>query len=191
MILEEFKKYLIEKYNYNENSNTISAYLSDIKQFINYFKEQFDEDILDFSRANVIEFKKELLEKRNLKYSSVNRKMASLSIYENFLIDKEIRKEAKKIIRDNDFYKITRPYITADMLPRNTIKKVRLKAGTISKRDYALIVLLHEGGLRVSEALNLQLERDIDFEMYSIHILGKGKKIRTIFMKDTIWNQRK
>lgn len=52
------------------------------------------------------------------------------------------------------------------MLPNNTIRKVRLKAGKESKKDYAMFILLDVGGLRVSELLGIELERDVDFKMY-------------------------
>lgn len=185
-ILKQFEEYLKDNYNTDGNQNTIKSYLSDIKQFIKFFDVHFGEKIVDFSKAHIIEFKNELLENQNRKFTTVNRKLASLSIYENFLIENKIRKDGDKIIKKRDYYKMERQIITADMLPRKTIKKVRLKAGEESKRDYAIFVLLNDGGLRVSELIELQLERDIDFEMYSIHILGKGKKIRNIFMKDTI-----
>ncbi len=73
------------------------------------------------------------------------------------------------------------------MLPRKAMKKVRLKAGEKSKRDYAIIVLLNDAGLRVSEVINIQLERDVDFNMYLIRILGKGKKVRNIPMEESIY----
>lgn len=187
-MLNEFEKYLMNNYEVNGEKNTIKSYLSDIKQFLTFFEDYFGESIIDFSKAHVIEFKKELEEKRGLKYTTINRKMASLSIYENFLIEKKIRKDETKIIKKRDFYKIERPIITSDMIPRKTIKKVRLKAGEKSKREYAMFVLLDDGGLRVSELLNLQLERDINFEMYSIYVLGKGNKIRNIFMKQTMYD---
>lgn len=148
----------------------------------------FGEVIVDFSTAHIIEYKKYLIENKSFKFSTVNRKMASLSIYENFLIEKGIRKTETKIIKKRDFYKIERPYITSDMLPKETIRKIRLKAGVESKRDYAMFVILDEGGLRVSELINLELKRDIDFNMYQIRILGKGQKIRSIFMDKTIYD---
>lgn len=92
----------------------------------------------------------------------------------------ELEKKIKIIVK-RDFYKIDRPYITRDMLPNNTIRKVRLKAGKKSKKDYAMFILLDVGGLRVSELLGIELERDVDFKMYSIHIIGKGNKIRSIY----------
>lgn len=187
-IINEFENYLKDNYDSNGNQNTIKSYISDVKQFLNFFEEHFGESIVDFSKAHIIEYKKELEEKRGLKYTTINRKIASLSIYENFLIENKIRKDEMKVIKKRDFYKIERPIITADMIPRKAIKKIRLKAGEKSKREYAMFVLLNDGGLRVSELINLQLARDINFEMYSIYIVGKGNKIRNIFMKQSIYD---
>ena len=185
-ILNDFEIYLKENYGDDENNNTVSSYMSDIKQFLKFFEYHFGEKIINFSRGHVIEYKKYLTEDRGLKFSTINRKLASLSIYENFLIESNIRKDESKVIRKKDFTKIDRPYITADMLPEKTMKKVKLKAGEISKRDYAIFVLFYEGGLRVSELINLQLKRDIDFEMYNIRIFGKGNKVRTVYMNKAI-----
>lgn len=190
-ILKEFEKYLEENYNSskkNEKDNTISAYMSDLKQFFKYFEENFGEKLVDFSNADYFEYKKYITDELNLKFNTINRKTASLSVYENFLIEKGIRKNNYKVIKKKDFYKIERPFITSQMLPRETIKKVRLRAGRESKRDYAMFILLDEGGLRVSELVQLQLKRDLDFEMYTIHILGKGNKIRSIFMEQIIYD---
>ncbi len=187
-ILEEFEEYLKESYDISGEQNTIKSYLIDIKQFITYFKNEFGEDIVDFSRADYMEFKKYMKEKRGFKFSTINRKTAALSVYENFLIETKIRKEDIKIIKKKDFYKIDRPFITSQMLPKDTIKKVRLRAGRENKRDYLMFILCDEGGLRVSEVIELQLARDIDFNMYSIRILGKGNKIRSIFMDQVIFD---
>ena len=90
-----------------------------------------------------------MIDEKQYKYSTINRKTASLSIYENFLIEKRIRANEEKIIKKRDFYKIERQLITSDMLPKQVIKKVKLRAGRTSKRDYAMFVLMDDGGLRV------------------------------------------
>lgn len=185
-ILDEFKKYLDNKYPIDGEQNTIKSYYSDIKQFLNFFEEYFGETIIDFKRVHVTEYKQKFLEKNEYKFSTINRKLASLSIYENFLIEKGYRKNKEKIIKEYDLYKIVRPYIPASKLPKKTAEKVKLKAGENSKRDYAMMVLFLEGGLRVSELVHLELKRDIDFDMFSIKILGKGNKIRTIAMEGLI-----
>ncbi len=179
-IIKQFEQYLEENYDADGKRNTINSYISDIKLFINFFKDYYDEDIIDFSRANVVEYKKYIEKKKSMKYTTINRKMASLSIYENFLIEKGIREDSRKIIKRSDFYKIDRPYITADMLPRKTLRKIILKAGKKSKRDYALFILLDEGGFRISELLEVELDRDVDFDTYYITISGKGKKVRKV-----------
>lgn len=180
-ILLEFEKNLREKY---VSENTISAYTSDIKQFLNYFANHFGEELISFSRGHVLEFKNYLLKDKGAKFTTVNRKIASLSVYEDYL--KEINLKKEKSIRDVDFYKIDIPYITADMLPNKTIKKVILKSSIESPRDYLILVLMDSGGLRVSEVINIELERDVDFEMYRILILGKGNKVRHILMTNII-----
>lgn len=61
-ILEKFKEYLEENYDTSGDQNTIKNYMSDVKQFLNYFKKQFDEEIIDFSRADYSEYKKQFEE---------------------------------------------------------------------------------------------------------------------------------
>ena len=180
-ILLEFEKHLREKY---ISENTIIAYYSDIKQFLEYFDNHFGDKLISFSRGHVMEFKNYLLKDQGVKYSTINRKIAALSVYEDFLI--LVNKKEEKSIRDTDFYKIDVPYITADMLPNKTIKKVILKSSIERPRDYLILVLMDSGGLRVSEVLNIELERDVDFEMFRIVILGKGNKVRHILMTNII-----
>ena len=164
----------------------ILRHLSLGKQFLNFFKEYYGEDIADFSRAHFNEYQKHFLEEKGYKYTTRNRKIASISIYENFLIEEKIREEDKKVIRKKDFTSIIRPFITAEQLPKKTIKKVLLKSGENSARDYAMFIILDEGGVRISELINIQLERDIDFDTNYITIKGKGNKLRRIFMTRTM-----
>lgn len=185
-ILYEFEKYLSDNYEDNGEKNTIKAYLSDIKQFLKFFKEYYGEDIIDFSRAHFNEYQKHFLEEKGYKYTTRNRKIAAISIYENFLIEKKIREDDKKVIRKKDFTSIIRPFITAEQLPKKIIKKVILKSGQSNSRDYAMFIILDEGGVRISELLNIQIDRDIDYDTNYITIKGKGNKLRRIFMTRTM-----
>lgn len=188
-IIEEFENYLKENYNYNpkEKNNTIKNYLSDIKQFINFFDVKFGDKIIDFSRGHYIEYKNYLIKEKERKYTTINRKTAALSIYENFLIEISIRKDSNKVIKKRDYYKIETGLITVDMIPRKTIKKIRIEAGN-NARDYLILIMLNEGGLRVSELLNIQLERDVNLNMRKLVILGKGNKTREIFINNIMYD---
>ena len=185
-ILEKFEIYLDEKYTSDEERNTQKAYLSDIKLFLKYFEDEFGEKLVSFSRGHILEYKNYMLNKMNYKFSTINRKLASISVYEDFLIENNIKES--KDIKKRDSYKIDLPYISADMLPRKTIKKLRLEASKWNKRDYAIIVLIDEAGLRVSEAIKIQLERDVNLDMRRITIFGKGRKVREVFINNEIYD---
>jgi len=188
-ILKRFENYLKENYHYEPDgeNNTIINYLSDVEQFIKFFKTKFGEDIVVFSRGHLIEYKQNMLKEKGYKYTTINRKIASLSIYENFLIDAEIKKDEKKVIKKKDYYNIVPSFITADMMPRNTIKKVRVGAAD-NARDYLIFIILNEGGLRVSELINIELKRDVNLDTRKIMVLGKGNKAREIFINNIMYD---
>jgi site-specific recombinase XerD len=56
------------------------------------------------------------------------------------------------------------------------------------RRDRAIIYLLTYAGLRVDELSNLKLT-DLDLELRRIRILGKGRKLRTVPMSNTLWQE--
>lgn len=186
-LLKKFEEYLNEKY---ISKNTIQSYLSDINQFLKYFRENLENDFekafTSFTRNNINNYKEYLLEDLGYKFTTINRKLASISIYENFLLEENLKET--KCIREKDFYKIDLANITSDMLPSKTIKKIIQKSGLDNARDYLIFVLMNNGGLRVSEVINIEVKRDLDFEMRRIIILGKGSKIRYILMNETIYN---
>lgn len=186
-IIKRFEDYLKENYPYNfeEENNTIENYLSDVKQFIYYFKNQFDEDATNFTRGYFMEYRKYMIDDKNYKYSTINRKVAALSVFEDFLI--EIGIKEKKIIKKSDFYKIQPALITSDMLPKETIKKVILKSSD-NTRNYLIFVILNESGMRISELINIQLDRDVNLNGRKIIILGKGNKAREIFITNIMYD---
>ncbi len=183
-LILEFEKYIDENYPEGENQNTKKAYLSDVNLFFKYFENTFDEIVISFSRANIMEYKNYMQKETAYKPSTFNRKLASLSVYENFLIEKKIKIE--KSVKEKDFLKIIVPYITSDMLPKKTMKKVELEAGKTNIRDQLILVFIHEAGLRVSEVINIQLDRDINLEMRKITIWGKARRIREIIITNNM-----
>lgn len=185
-LLGEFENYLKKNFAKDDEQNTIKNYLSDVKQFIDFFENEYGEEVTIFNHIELLEYINYMRNKKNYKFTTMNRKIAALSNYDDFLI--ETKRKNEKAVRSKDYFKIQRNYITADMLPVNTINKIKLRAAKDSSRDYALFVLYDEGGFRCSELLGIVLDRDIDFEMRKIQVIGKGNKIRKVTMNDKMKN---
>lgn len=179
-LLNEFENYLKEIFTGDEKQNTIKNYLTDVKQFIDFFENEYGEEVITFNHIELSEYINYMKNKRNYKFTTINRKIAAISNYDNFLVETK-RKESKSV-RNRDYFKIQPKYITADMIPTNTINKIKIRAAKDSPRDYALFVLYDEGGFRCSELLGIVLDRDIDFKMRRIQVVGKGNKIRSVTM---------
>lgn len=185
-LLGEFENYLKKNFAKDDEQNTIKNYLSDVKQFIDFFENEYGEEVTIFNHIELLEYINYMRNKKNYKFTTMNRKIAALSNYDDFLI--ETKRKNEKAVRSKDYFKIQRNYITADMLPVNTINKIKLRAAKDSSRDYAMLVLYDEGGFRCSELLGIVLDRDIDFEMRKIQVIGKGNKIRKVTMNDKMKN---
>lgn len=185
-IIEEFDVYLKNLFVKDDEQNTYKNYLRDVKQFIEFFEKQYDEKITVFKHVELLEYINYMKNKKAYKFTTMNRKIAAISCYDNFLI--ETGKQNEKVVRASDYFKIQRKYITADMIPTQAINKIKLRAAKDNIRDYAMIVIYDEGGLRVSELLNIEVKRDLDFNLRKIQILGKGNKIRYVTMNDKMKN---
>jgi len=75
----------------------------------------------------------------------------------------------------------------------NRVRKTPVKSRGVDpeekyRRDRAIIYLLTYAGLRVDELSNLKLT-DLDMELRRIRIVGKGRKLRTVPMSNTLWQE--
>ncbi|MGF6947807.1 site-specific recombinase XerD [Neobacillus sp. B4I6] len=75
----------------------------------------------------------------------------------------------------------------------NRVRKTPVKSRGVDpeekyRRDRAIIYLLTYAGLRVDELSNLKLT-DLDLELRRIRILGKGRKLRTLPISNTLWQE--
>lgn len=86
--------------------------------------------------------------------------------------------------------KVQRPRIEHRLIRPFTDEQLRLLLATLNTndpldmRDYALIILLADTGLRLSEAFNLRLN-DIDWAQNSLVVMGKGRKERRVAFGQT------
>ena len=168
-----YTQFLISEKNLSKNS--LNNYLVDLDQFF------FDQDS-NSSNINIkIKTYIAQLRKKNLKTSSVNRKISTLKNYLKFL-------HSEKIIDQIDFQEFE-SLSSVKKIPK-AISKSQMeqifedlkKSKQTNAGLYILILkLIYLSGLRISEALNLKWS-DINHQDNSIYVYGKGSKERKVFI---------
>ncbi|MEW4354699.1 tyrosine-type recombinase/integrase [Streptococcus pneumoniae] len=159
--------------------HTIRAYKNDLTQFYN-------------SNQKDVELYIEYLTKSNLKTSTLRRKIASLKVFYHYL-------KVQNLIENNPFDQMRFQFRTEKTLPK-TIPQQVLKhiyfyleqKMTNAKTEYQkqkalrnllIISLLLSTGIRISELCHIRLN-NINLSNHSLHIIGKGKKERIIYLGD-------
>lgn len=179
-MLRNFENYLknVRKY----SLNTINSYISDINIFLEYLHIQK----LNYKDVNheVIRSYLKYLDEKKYKNSSINRILSSLNDYYNYLTK-------CKVTKYNYFEDINRPR-KEKRLPNfiNYSEYMSLLA-TVEKeeneflkaRNFLLLEILFDTGLRVSEAVNIEIN-NINKKEQSIKVLGKGNKERIVYYGD-------
>ncbi|HOT42434.1 MAG TPA: site-specific integrase, partial [Syntrophorhabdaceae bacterium] len=170
-VAQEFYRYLdTEK---GVLPNTKRAYMSDIEFFIDFI-EKNRYKVLDHHaiRAYIVSVYK------NLKKSSLSRKISSIKVFFKFLKKKGYIHENTALIIKNPriekhlpkFYTIDEMFHFLDYLPRE---------GWINIRNRAIFELMYSTGIRAQEALNIDID-DVHMQGMWIKVKGKGGKERIL-----------
>ncbi len=186
-------KFIVLFLNQIKNTNnlslkSLSAYKSDLNQYVARQEDIFNPDIPAYLSylSNTLQ----------LKDSSIRRKIVTLKLFYSFLVEQghisfspfdklkfRFRQEKKlpKILSVAEVAKILRCFTPS--------QKLTPFQSQLFIRDCALLELLISTGIRISEAANILLE-DIVFAERTILIHGKGRKQRFIYISDaTSWSR--
>lgn len=166
--ISDFIAFLKEK---ERSQKTIDSYILDISQFYNYLAEN---KIKEINNDSFKKYKGYLINERFLLPTTVNRKLTSIHQYLAFL----------EIAATTTIVKVQAQNFLDDVLTKEEIDRIVYIAK--SKRDLravALIKTLELTGMRISEALQLTIN---DIHKNSIQIVGKGNKIRTVFIPKSL-----
>ena len=183
-IIAEFKDYLLNTKNYS--MHTVSAYESDISDFIGFYKKFTDNtpQIHDIERVDTLGFRSWLADraKRELSHKSTARALSSLRTFYKYLNKyKDIHNDAIGLISSPKVpRKLSKAIEITDIADMHeAIKAIDNNEPWVMARDWALVVLIFGCGLRISEALSLK-NRDIANHPESLRIIGKGNKERIV-----------
>ena len=185
-IILKFKESLESERGYS--SYTVSNYLDDIDDFTSFLKTNKIDSICNITN-NIARYYLMDLNKNSYKATTVSRKLSSLRSLYRFMI-------MEGYTDNNPFNEVSAPKhekLLPKQLYQNEIEAM-FKAidcdTVIGKRNYAILEMLYDTGIRVSELCNLKIN-DIDFNSDFITIYGKGKKERNVLLFDSLKNALK
>ncbi|MFE8698422.1 tyrosine-type recombinase/integrase [Cytobacillus sp. FJAT-53684] len=179
-----------------KSQNTIISYSNDLNSFFDQLHIKPDDFV---TAADIRKWIYEMLNPINAKplaISTINRRLNSLrSFYSWATKTNQLQQNPMSDIQDlksadDDSEKIM--WLTEEEFENllYIIRKKPVKSRGVNpeekyRRDRAIIYLLTYAGLRVDELSNLKLT-DIDLDLKRIRIVGKGMKVRTVPISNTL-----
>ena len=183
----------------NKSPNSVKEYNYDLAMFLKFMKIHFKlTKETDFKKIRIKDFSLETIKKITLddihaflSYLALNqgskpatraRKISTIRIFFAYLSQKA------KLIDENPAQNLETPKLDK-RLPKHLslddsekLLNVTLDNNDENKeRDYAIITLFLNCGLRLSELTGINL-KDIDFNNNTLNVIGKGNKERTIYL---------
>ena len=173
-LIDEFCEYLKVQRNYSDY--TILNYRKDLEEYVEFLNEsKYKYDDMDYKKCiNYLLY----LDKKNLKKSSVSRRLSSLRTFYKYLV-------LTNNTSSNPFLLVSSPkkekripkFINYQGIEEIfNIPNIKTSEG---QRERVILEILYGSGVRVSELVNIKI-KDIDFDNKTILIFGKGSKERIV-----------
>lgn len=173
-LIEKFIDYLKVQKNYS--SFTLLNYKKDIEEYEMFLNEKnYNYKNMDYKKCTEYLL---FLDNRNLKKTSVSRRLSSLRTFYKYLV-------LNNFVDNNPFLLVSSPKKEKKM-PKFinysgieeifNIPNIKTKEG---QRERVILEILYGSGIRVSELVNIKI-KDIDFSNKTILIFGKGSKERLV-----------
>ena len=182
-----------------KSKNTVKEYYYDLRMFLRYIKitkcenKKMSFDLIDqvnildinidviktITLSDLYSFMTYLTRERNLNASSRARKVASIKSFMKYLTDKA------KLLDHNPASELESPKILKKLPKYLNIDESKLLLDSVvgenEKRDYAMLTLFLNCGLRLSELVSININR---IKGDTLVVIGKGSKERTIYLNE-------
>ncbi len=174
--MESFLTYLYKERNCSEH--TIAAYRKDLSQFEAFITLSFKVELPDAGKRHIRHWLVSLFED-GIVETSINRKLACLKSYYNFLVAIELR--------ESNPARLVKSLKTPSKLPVNYNEKEMervldpglFEVSFVGLRDYCMLLMFYTTGIRRAELISLKV-LDIDLVKAEMRVLGKGRKERVL-----------
>lgn len=176
-----------------KSERTAEGYLTDIRVFFRYLIYMNSHEDIEFNKINISNFNIKNLESVNLHkiYEYIyflrderqnNNKTVARKVSSIKSLFKYLTKQACLISNDPTI-NLELPSLKKSLPKYLTLDESLelLEASSDSKRDYCMITLFLNCGMRLSELVGINLT-DINFKESKIKLLGKGNKERIVYL---------
>lgn len=189
----------------NKSQNTVKEYNYDLNTFLKYilyhFKMTNEKDLKQISIRNmsletvskitlddIHSFLFYLTNTYNSKAATRARKVSSIRVFFNYLCNKAglIEKNPAQNLETPKLDKRIPKYLTLDD-SKKLLEAVNDMDDRNKERDYAIITLFLNCGMRLSELVRINI-KDINFNDQKLNVIGKGNKERTIYLNSACMN---
>ncbi len=189
----------------NKSQNTVKEYNYDLNTFLKYilyhFKMTNEKDLKQISIRNmsletvskitlddIHSFLFYLTNTYNSKAATRARKVSSIRVFFNYLCNKAglIEKNPAQNLETPKLDKRIPKYLTLDD-SKKLLEVVNDMDDRNKERDYAIITLFLNCGMRLSELVGINI-KDINFNDQKLNVIGKGNKERTIYLNSACMN---
>ncbi|MEE4178000.1 MAG: tyrosine-type recombinase/integrase [Bacteroides sp.] len=177
MSTEKFLQYLEREKRYS--AHTIVSYGTDLQQFSDYFRDQYELDYLENVKAPMVRSWLAQAMQQGMARSSINRKLSSLKSFFRFALK-------HGVVEENPMEKLgsvkknkVLPVVVKEEEMHRLLDYSAFRPGYAGIRDRLILELLYTTGMRLSELCGLQ-HRDFDAGKNTIKVLGKRAKQRII-----------
>lgn len=181
MVLEQRQKDFLQYLRFEKrySHHTLTAYQKDLAQFIEYITEQFGisetEAVAHFHIRSWLAALKEAQQTA----TTINRKISSLNSFFKYLLKHQI------VIKNpvSQMHALRLPERLPTFLKENEtdklLEEIQFETGFKGFTDRMICDLLYQTGMRRNELVELK-EKDIEWSLKQVRVLGKGNKERLV-----------
>jgi len=182
--IDKFRSYLIDEKNYSKN--TLMNYVRDLDDLYKFIAVSMEDkgtrvEIEYIDEKTLKSFIGSFIQNEKVKYSkrTISRKISTLKSFYKFLNRKRIYtfNPARNLI----FPKVGRnlPSVLDERTMEKLLDAKLFSADIFGLRDKAIIELLYNTGMRISELINLG-PHNVDIKNNTVKLIGKGRKERIV-----------
>jgi integrase/recombinase XerC len=166
----------------NASPHTLNSYQQDLQQFMDFYLQQYAEELIDFHQINTQIIRHYLSELQTGSYQrrSIARKIAALRSFCRYLCHWEY-------LEHNPFVGIKTPKLERILPKFLHPQEVELLLSApdgstvFGMRDRAILETLYATGVRVSELVGLNID-NLELDYGCMRVYGKGRKERIVLI---------